>query len=474
MTIPRPRVPIRFESVEKMLNGHDLKSLIVPVEEGLRKFDHLHDEMASSLCGAFLVLRGETGSGKTTLLQTLGLFRKGVQTVSVRRDEPIREGLQALGPGEGAMRIVVIESREALGETSDVEIESAILAINAFVRSTAGERTVVVWPCNSEPIADKLAAASRQIGGEALLGVEEPVFRYSGPVRSEYLRIARQTVATFNHGASLADLGISQQRAEVLAAQAGTIGTFLKLLQVEERKNREILAGKLEAQEQCRMWVVVIARNDPEADVGVLTRGQFSTADVDRLMAATDANIVREMKEHPERLGLLGTAFDAKILHLSALTAIEVIHEYADAPLRVELARSGFAVSGATSGKDRLLDSDLASALRGEPVGPLTRGPKPKAERLAPFDALMAVAKTDDIALNKALGQALVDCGLIERFEQEIDLGGGLTRKSDLVCNPHLDPVRLEVMWRTDTTRSEIANYVLTKLFNYGHAIGFL
>jgi len=29
-------------------------------------------------------------------------------------------------------------------------------------------------------------------------------------------------------------------------------------------------------------------------------------------------------------------------------------------------------------------------------------------------------------------------------------------------------------MWRTDTTRSEIANYVLTKLFNYGHAIGFL
>ncbi len=107
-------------------------------------------------------------------------------------------------------------------------------------------------------------------------------------------------------------------------------------------------------------------------------------------------------------------------------------------------------------------------------MGTLKRGPKPKAERLAPFDALMAVAKTNDIALNKALGQALVDCGLIERFEQEIDLGGGLTRKSDLACNAHLDPVRLEMMWRSDTTRSEIANYVLTKLFNYGRAIGFL
>jgi len=48
MTIPRPGVRIRFESVQKMLNGHELKSLIVPVEEGLMKFDHLHDEMASS------------------------------------------------------------------------------------------------------------------------------------------------------------------------------------------------------------------------------------------------------------------------------------------------------------------------------------------------------------------------------------------------------------------------------------------
>ncbi len=77
MTIPRPRVPIRFESVEKMLNGHDLKSLIVPVEEGLRKFDHLHDEMASSLSGAFLILRGETGSGKTTLAPHGGTLPEG-------------------------------------------------------------------------------------------------------------------------------------------------------------------------------------------------------------------------------------------------------------------------------------------------------------------------------------------------------------------------------------------------------------
>ncbi len=110
------------------------------------------------------------------------------------------------------------------------------------------------------------------------------------------------------------------------------------------------------------MWVVVVAKNDPEAEVGVLTRGQHSTADIERLMASTDANIVKEIKEHPERLGLLGTAFDAKILSLPALTAIEVIHEHADDPLRGELGKQGFSVGGTTDAEGRLLDSDLASA----------------------------------------------------------------------------------------------------------------
>jgi energy-coupling factor transporter ATP-binding protein EcfA2 len=250
MPVLRPRVPIRFESVEKMVNGHDLQSLIIPVEEGLRRFNRIFEDMMSTLCGAFLILRGQTGSGKTTLLHTLGLFLEDVQTVSIRRDESIRETLRSLGPSGGTFRAVVIESREALSDTSEVEIESIILAINAFVRSSVGERTVVVWPCNSDPIAEKLAASASQIGGEALLGVEEPVFRYQGPARSEYLRIARNTIATFNSGASLADLGIAEERAEQLAREAETIGRFLNLIQVEERKNREILVSKLQTNER--------------------------------------------------------------------------------------------------------------------------------------------------------------------------------------------------------------------------------
>ena len=67
MALLKPRVPIRFESIEKLVNGHDLRSLIVPVEEGLRRFEQLHEDMMSTLCGRLLILRGEMGSVKTTL-----------------------------------------------------------------------------------------------------------------------------------------------------------------------------------------------------------------------------------------------------------------------------------------------------------------------------------------------------------------------------------------------------------------------
>ena len=474
MTVPSPRVPFRFESVAKMAfrSGEDLKSLIVQVPAGLQKIDQLHSDMLSSLMGGFAILQGPTGSGKTTLLETAGLFREGVETVVIKRDESVRESLKALPPFAGTLQIIVIADRESLSDTSEAEIEAAILATNAFLRTDVGERRLVVWPCNSDPIAAKLVAIAGMIGGSALLGVAEPTFAYPGPPRAEYLRIARNTIATFNHGASLANLGISDDRAASLAGEAETIGSFLKLLQNEERKNREILTSKLIAREQCRVWVVVIAKNDP--DVDGLTRGSYSVADIDRLVSVTDANIVREFKKSPERLGLLGAAFDVKILRLPALTAIEVIQEFADPPLRQRLAELGFAVMGSIDARGRLLDSPLASALQNEPIGTLSRGRKVGSDRLAPFDALMIIAQTHDAALNRVLGIALQRCDLIEQFQTEVDFGAGLKRKSDLVCNAHLDPVRLELMWRKKTSRAEIANYALTKLARYGDAIGFL
>ena len=63
MTLPKAKIPFTSKSVKKLVNGPDLISLIVPVEEGLRKFDQIHGDTTASPCGAFLMLSVDTGSG---------------------------------------------------------------------------------------------------------------------------------------------------------------------------------------------------------------------------------------------------------------------------------------------------------------------------------------------------------------------------------------------------------------------------
>jgi len=56
-----------------------------------------------------------------------------------------------------------------------------------------------------------------------------------------------------------------------------------------------------------------------------------------------------------------------------------------------------------------------------------------------------------------------------------MDLGTGLSRQTDLLCQTDkLGVVRLEVIWRAKAGRADIANYTLGKLYDYGRAIGLL
>ena len=83
---------------------------------------------------------------------------------------------------------------------------------------------------------------------------------------------------------------------------------------------QELLANgakvqRLLPQERASLYTLVIAPN-VEGDVAALTRGGYAYADIDRLMTLTGANVVEELKKHPEELGILGTVLDARIIHL--------------------------------------------------------------------------------------------------------------------------------------------------------------
>lgn len=463
-------VPDRFEQLREVGTGH-LQSVVFPVESTLNRFSDRFTDMRGARRGGFWIVRGAAGSGKSTFLDTVGLFRSPATTVRIPFDADINSELRALQPTSDA-RIVVIEGREALLDVSESALEASMHAINTFVRSPAGLNTLVVWPTNTDDLTNALVTLGNRLGGLALMSAD-PVVEFTGPGPDSYVQIAERTVGALNEGASLTALGVSQEEAEQLVSAAPTVGDYLTLLRAKLIENGAQVR-RLLSTEQPRVWIVVIAGNDPEGDVSALTRGGFAYADVDRLLTATNANVVAELRSQPDTIGILGTVLDAKILHIEIKAILAIARTYADDALRAEMRAQNLSVSRDASASDRLNTSQLGLILNGNSLGTRRRGGRAGGSTLAAFRGLATIAQNRDGLLNRAIGEAIVDSGLAESYELEAVIGTDFTFQSDILLGRGDERIRLEVMWRTETGQAAIANYVLSKLRNYARAIGLM
>jgi hypothetical protein len=464
-------VPDRFEGLKDAPEGA-LRTIVTPVRRALDQIDELASQMKASRRGALMLLRGDTGAGKSTFLDTVGLFRDAVTTVRVPRTQPVGERLAKLGPAEH-FRIVVLENREAVGLYSMNAIEADLHAINAFVRSDNGRWTLVVWPVNTDDLLDRLVDIGSKIGGTALFGLDDEVTIFTGPPRDEFVAIASRTVSALNEGASLAALGISDEYANELTGRADTIGSYLGLIRDALLTNEKRVTGLLPV-ERFRMWTLVITGSETEGDVAALTRGGYAYVDIDRLITSTGANIVQDLKERPDQLGILGTMLDAKIINIDMLTILAIARTYGDDQLHGLMKGRGMSVSPDKQAAERLSASELGLLISGRTLGTRKRGSKPGDNTQAAFAGLADIARNNDAALNRAIGTALLDNGYIDGFETEKALGTNYVVKSDLQVAQGMERIRLEAMWRTKAGRADIANYVLTKLGLYSRAVGLM
>lgn len=470
--LPPLSVPDRFERLRQIGSGK-LQGIIIPIHDALTTVSERFEDMRGADRGSLMLLRGSSGAGKSTFLDTIGLFREGVMTERVVSDADIGSTLRSLGPAQGP-RIVVLEGREALNEVTSAELESALHSINAFIRTDDGRDTLVVWPTNRDDLTARLENLGKELGGSSLFSVGGAVVPFVGPAKKDFVRIAERTIGALNQGASLSALGITQGRADELMEKAETIGDYLATIRGELTKNTRRVRSLLETQQE-RIWVVVIAGNDPDSDVAALTRGNGSLIDIERLMSSTEANVVAELKRHPDLLGILGTVLDARILHVDILTALAVARQYGGDVLHTKMKALGGSVRKDPEAARRILASELGVVAAGGNVGTRKRGMKPKTNTKTAFAVLSQIATRDDGLLNAAIGEAMVKTGLAASFETEVALKqSGVKFFSDLVAQIGDEPIRIEVMWRTETSRAAIANYVLGKLGNYGTAIGLL
>lgn len=382
-------LPDRYDVLERKATGQ-LSQIIAPVSPALEHIDRLATEIQASSRGAFLILRGDSGTGKSTFVHTIGLFREGIETVSVPADVDITKHLANLPATKAALRIVIFEGREALTDVSKELLEKAVHGINAFVRTTEGERTIVAWPVNRDDLADALSELALALGGESLVGLDDPVYNFCGPDQSEFLRIANNTIALLNQGEGIHDLGISTERAQELLAESPTIGIFLAKIRRDLLANRRHIYA-LAKKELCRVWIVVLAANEPDSDIDGITRGTMYSADIDRMLAVTNANIVAELKRFPERLGLLGTYFDARVLHVPVLAALAAVRSYAKEPLRKMMADVGMSVTPDKEAKERVLDCNLCFSFKDQPIGARKVGGKVGPNSVAAFESSLGL-----------------------------------------------------------------------------------
>lgn len=466
-------VPDRFESLNNRAN-EKLGSIVVPIAESLAVIDKIYSQMASAGRGGFLILRGDSGAGKSTFLHTVGLFRENVKTISVPSIIDIRKFFETAND-EGHLSIFVLEEREALTSFSDELLESWLHSINGYIRSPKGHQSIVVWPCNTDILLNRIKELAESIGGNSLLSVKDGFSKFAGPSKSAFPKIAENTIAQLNQGATFADLGISPDTVSACVDTSKNIGAFMGHIRDEIQKSEQYVQS-LVAQEQCRLWIIVAAGNEPSQEVAALTRGRSAATDIERLMSATEANIVKYLKKYPEKIGILATLLDAKILYLPVTTAMSIVRAYSETALKKRMKDANLSVKPdtKTDALDRLNTTEIARMLRSEAQTVLTRGTKLGSSSQEAFGKLTDLASTNDIALNKAFGDALVDLNLVKSFKTEVDFGKGLTRTTDLLCEANMGRIRIEIMWRKKTSRAEIANYTLSKIYNYGKALGYL
>ncbi len=465
-------LPDRFEGLEEERDKYDITKIIRPVKEGLEKIDDLYEEMVSSNRGSFLILKGKSGCGKTTFLRTLDIFIEDIEIKTILNDMDLVNSINELNDTTKSIRIVIIEGRESLLDSSSREINDAIHSINRFIRSKKGKTTLVVWPCNKEDIIKELVDTADSIGGTTLLSLDETYFEFYGPNNDSFLEIAKQTIELLNNGSSLLDFGLTDQQALSLIEDGDTIGKYLKKVNKQIRKNKKYVE-KLVTKEPCKMWVLVLAANEPHKDVAALTKGEYLSADINRMLISTDANIVEELKKFPDKIGLLANYYDCRIIYMPVVTTLSVIRDLASDKLREILKQNKLKDKGDGTGIDKLINSEIAKMIN---LDHKSKGKKGKTgpNSIQSFEKLTEIAAKDDKILNKTIGDALIEADLINDFVSEGNYGTGLKRRTDLVCTTKLGEIRMELMWRKNTSQAEIANYTLTKLYNYGKAIGLL
>lgn len=485
-----PNLPSRFENF-KLNRGFSytttelerLKAFVFQMPEATTHIKRMIRTMKASNSGAFMILKGESGIGKTTFLNTLPLYIEKLEVRSIynRNKNLLSEEFEII-KGTNYPRIIILENRETFETLSSNQLEKEIHTINSFIRSEAGENTIVVWPCNGEEMTKEIIQFAGHIGGSSLFR-EDTILEYIGLPKNRFIPILKSTYEFFN-SYDISDVGFSdEQLEEILNSMKtdSTIGNFLEKVRSELLKDYNIIEDSKDYMgDFFSLIICVIAGNNPSNEIDYLTKGDYSLVDMDRLFSATTGNIKSVIGKNKRICAMVAKEINCKIISINSQDVLDILRietnnkssnilefdKYIEDECKLKLGKSLEQI-------EILKSMDLISGINGQAY-------KRKKRKLIPtdsqseFNTILKLAQTNDRQINNKICEVLKDNNLISVGRVEDSFGNVYQVRSDMLCSIPGKYIRVEFMWRDLASAASISLYSLNKLYGYCQAMGVL
>jgi hypothetical protein len=424
-----------------------------------------------------------SGTGKTTLAENLGQFMRREYTQTISYDGEVSfealkrvvEGAR-LPPNETRVVPINIDHRE-----KDPPSEAESAAIKRFLRSDQGARVALCWPETSAEIAAEIATSWETVAGSP--HVPLPV-EIDGPDRSTWVETAKNTLRIANADVGdLEALGVDPSTYD--PAEFPSLGEFLRRISDDFVGRVQELRGALDKPVQ--LYIAFCTSSTDEGVLSQLTNPtRYGFASANALLDSTpDSDIGRYWKARRGLLVQLLVQMDVHVVGVFPPATIAAISQFGTGKSKAALDEAGVKTRGPAAVHTTLSRSDLGRLLRGDPRSAAETRGTPVTTADDSFEYLAEVVGFGggvDKELNKAMTLAFdsylasIDIPGVGRAEVGAPFGRLIP---DALIERDAVNVCIEYTWRKGhflrmKHRSDIAVYILTKVRNYGTALGWL
>lgn len=478
------QLPDRYENLRSLLGERVAELVVEPSAEALQELRRAAEAIRARREGAYLPLMGPSGAGKTTLANSLNVFLPAAFAPTVPYSGPVdfdamnkvlEHAVSRLRANDDRVMPLNFDHRESAPPDA-----KELATIKRFLRAPSlGARCIVVWPEVSQEIAREISSAYEAVAGRPAFNI--PV-EASGPAPETWPAIATHTLELVNQVPSLEDLGIAPENYDPSAYE--TLGAYLRDISNDfVRLRDEMIASTIKP-----MTLVVLYASESH-NAGVLAQltsgAKYGLLDSQALLAATPKSVIGRW--WGKRRGLLTQTIlklNARAFCMPPAAAVAILRAYGSEETSSDLEALGVTRHGPARVAQYISRTDLGKFLAGAEAAAYEARGRPPEDARAAFAALAEKGLTTgrDKALNAAMAEGLKV--FLHRSEIPYEEVGSEQQLSFVALIPDVRIERsgdvgcIEFAWRSgqflDTsTRSEVAQYGLTKLKSYAVALGW-